>query len=456
MSFYQSFEIPDTQAALEGADACLAEAERVDLLAGAIGSFEGHTGPGGAGAPFAEAKADSDTDMVAPRLAAIGGGGGGGGGDDLASALRDIRGLSFDDMARHVPAPGAAAGGVWGASAAADAKPDAKAVGGAHGAKGGAKAEGGGGGGGYGGGAAESKAQAKRKLAKRAHALERKKANSTSTLFVRSTISVPDVDKILLSVAVLLDQMVVPAPDDLGTDPFLRLMGDTEERVLWERSGRRLEGAGGDTAVREFSVDNIFHFMKSAFRIAQWSPECNVLAMVLLTRLVGSTQVTFNERNWEKLLLCSLLLAQKLWDDTPLANVDFPELWRQIYPNLGATGPGSCDLLLINQMERLFLEKLHYDIHVDRATYTKFYFELHALTDDKGQFALKPLGDRQARHLEARTRDMSSSFSRNAEKAQLRSQSKHRRGEHTVALGEAAWEVRAGAKDDLCGRYVLS
>jgi hypothetical protein len=40
------------------------------------------------------------------------------------------------------------------------------------------------------------------------------------------------------------------------------------------------------------------------------------------------TEVTFNFNNWDKILLCSLLLAQKLWDDTPLANVDFPAIWQ--------------------------------------------------------------------------------------------------------------------------------
>ena len=63
---------------------------------------------------------------------------------------------------------------------------------------------------------------------------------------------------------------------------------------------------------------------------------------------------SFSERNWDKLLLCSLLLAQKMWDDTPLANIDFPELWRQIYPGCRDT----MDLQLVNQMEKRFLEML--------------------------------------------------------------------------------------------------
>jgi hypothetical protein len=40
--------------------------------------------------------------------------------------------------------------------------------------------------------------------------------------------------------------------------------------------------------------------MKNAFKIAQWSPECNVIAMVLISRLTASTEATFNINNWDK------------------------------------------------------------------------------------------------------------------------------------------------------------
>ena len=49
-------------------------------------------------------------------------------------------------------------------------------------------------------------------------ALEKQKSNSTSTMYVQSTISVPDVDRILLSVGLLLEQMITEPPD--GPDPF--------------------------------------------------------------------------------------------------------------------------------------------------------------------------------------------------------------------------------------------
>jgi hypothetical protein len=41
-------------------------------------------------------------------------------------------------------------------------------------------------------------------------AIEHSKSNSTSTMYISSTIAVPDVDRILLSVGLLLEQMLKP------------------------------------------------------------------------------------------------------------------------------------------------------------------------------------------------------------------------------------------------------
>ena len=309
---------------------------------------------------------------------------------------------------------------------------------------------------------------------RRAMLLARQKSNSTSTLFTRSTVSAHDVDAILNSVAVLLESMAVLTPEDGPGDPFHALVAAaTAVRVAapassgapsWWRGlgswGSTLFTATAEeeTAATEMvvsdcsdcSVDSIFHFLKRSFRYGGWSPEANVIAMVLLTRLLDNTAVTFHARTWRQLLLSSLLLAQKMWDDTPLNNSGFSELWRQIYPST------VIDLQLVNQMELLFLDLLNYDLHIDCATYHGFYFELHALANEGKQLALRPLSARQARSLEAHSRDFGDAFSRRAAAAQKRAQLKHRLGEHTVALCERNWERRAAAKDELCGRLVLS
>jgi hypothetical protein len=207
--------------------------------------------------------------------------------------------------------------------------------------------------------------------------IEDRKSNSTSTLYVHSTISVPDVDRILLSVGLLLEQMIEDPPD--GEDLF-----NPPPRLKSRRASTR--------SADRCSARDVFRFMKESFQLALWSPECNIIALVLITRLVASTEVVLNRNNWDKILMCSLMLAQKIWDDTPLSNVDFPAIWQNVYPD------EVIDVAVVNRMEKLFLSLLSYDVHVSRTTYTQFYFELRDLSEN--EFALQPLSEEAGHNLE--------------------------------------------------------
>ena len=66
-------------------------------------------------------------------------------------------------------------------------------------------------------------------------------------------------------------------------------------------------------------------------------------------------------------MICSLLIAQKVWDDKYLSNEDF----AFIYPLLG--------LKELNEIEQTFLKMVHYQITVKADLYQKYYVELRAL-----------------------------------------------------------------------------
>ena len=356
MSFFATFEFPpDTTASGSAQDQ-----ERLDLLAGAISG---------------EVKDDDDEPM---------GSGSGGVFDpsDLASAMASLRSEAHEAKGGGAGAKSSGAGakgsageedggGGGGASARAEAKGGPTPV---HFDVPMAKAD-------------RAKPEAKEVIRQRN--MERAKSNSTSTVFLKSTISVPDVDKILLGVSALLSKMLVPC-ENFDEDPFVQCLPFRTRQKLALQTNR----------VEDW-CETIFFFMKKAFAIAQWSPESNVIALVLVTRLIGSTDITFNEANWDKVLICAFLLAQKLWDDTPLANVDFPLLCQQIHGMAHA----EFDVQAVNQMEKLFLTELHFDIHVDRTCYTQFYFELYALTgDSEERTALIPsISEANAERLEARS-----------------------------------------------------
>ena len=62
-----------------------------------------------------------------------------------------------------------------------------------------------------------------------------------------------------------------------------------------------------------------------------YTPECSVLAFMYVLRLLSyHPHLRVTPRNCQRLLLCSVMVAQKIHDDTPLRNVDFAVAWGRV------------------------------------------------------------------------------------------------------------------------------
>ena len=84
--------------------------------------------------------------------------------------------------------------------------------------------------------------------------------------------------------------------------------------------------------------------------------------------------------NWRPLILSSLLVAQKVWDDRYLSNDDF----AYIYPFFVTEE--------INRLEQKFLDLIQYNVTVKASLYAKYYFELRSLfKESEKEFPLKEL-----------------------------------------------------------------
>jgi hypothetical protein len=71
--------------------------------------------------------------------------------------------------------------------------------------------------------------------------------------------------------------------------------------------------------------------------------------------------------------ISALVLAQKVWDDTPLINADFSIL----YPALTVKD--------INALERKFLDLLEFKLAVSPSLYAQYYFELRSICEENAQ-----------------------------------------------------------------------
>lgn len=111
--------------------------------------------------------------------------------------------------------------------------------------------------------------------------------------------------------------------------------------------------------------------------------------------------------NWRPLVLCSLLVAQKVWDDRYLSNADF----AFIYPFFTTEE--------INRLEQKFLELIQYvgkvmgryNVTVKASLYAKYYYELRTLyKDNDKEFPLTPLNTVDAGKLEIRSHKYQEAF----------------------------------------------
>jgi len=152
------------------------------------------------------------------------------------------------------------------------------------------------------------------------------------------------------------------------------------------------------------TADNIYEFMKALYDCAQFSPECCIICLVYINRLIAFTGMPLHPTNWRPLILCALLVAQKVWDDKYLSNADF----AFIYPFFVTEE--------INRLEQKFLELIQYNVTVKSSLYAKYYFELRALFKNESEFPLSPLDVHSAQKLEARSEEVKKSEIERAER----------------------------------------
>lgn len=124
--------------------------------------------------------------------------------------------------------------------------------------------------------------------------------------------------------------------------------------------------------------------------------EVVIVALVYIERLITSKNLYINPANWRNtvftaliiaskviyLLICLILirLLVKIWDDESYENQNFAKAFLQF------------TIKEINELERVFLEFLEYNIVVGSAEYAKYYFILRTFAEkNKKSFPLRAL-----------------------------------------------------------------
>lgn len=183
------------------------------------------------------------------------------------------------------------------------------------------------------------------------------KSNSSSSLSVSGTISEPNLGELISSVSTMLHCQMMR--DCEATDKRKAMLPFFCEENY---TGKAIKDIP--------SVKAIYQFLKQVFEVGQFNAECCVISLVYINRLIGVTGLPLTQANWKPVAISALVLAQKVWDDTPLINADFSIL----YPAL--------TVKQINYLERKFLDLLEFKLAVSPSLYAQYYYELRSICEE--------------------------------------------------------------------------
>merc|ERR1711981_79926 len=191
--------------------------------------------------------------------------------------------------------------------------------------------------------------------------------NSTNTLYVKSTLHEPSYDELLKVVAARLVNLI-----KIVKEPAKDIFNEILHPI--ERSPSR-------SIHHPPSNLEVGSFLTKIFKQQKLAHECLIMSLVYIDRVLSNPKANLqlNPQNWRRILLASLVIASKVWEDLAVWNVDFVD----VFPELTFSD--------LNEMERNFLGLLEFDVTVIATTYASYYFNLRELADVKETWPLKPL-----------------------------------------------------------------
>ncbi|KAF9576684.1 hypothetical protein EC968_005457 [Mortierella alpina] len=182
------------------------------------------------------------------------------------------------------------------------------------------------------------------------------KCNSTSSLYIDSTMAKSDVDETLRAVATVLYDKVLQShrKNDCRTERIINSSSYMpSERVMMTQA-------------------DIFDFMRFIFDCGQnLGPENAIITLIYVERITELGNLSFHAINWRRLLLGALILSIKVWEDLAVFNSDV----CAIFEGLAVKD--------VNALERFSMAKLQYNVSVKRSLYAAYYFRLRDVSEQE-------------------------------------------------------------------------
>jgi len=190
--------------------------------------------------------------------------------------------------------------------------------------------------------------------------LRPQKFNSTSSLYIDSTISKPKNAELMHCMAVFLTKNVRDYSEATKEDKQHK-----DVYSIFDESLHPLTSKNANT-VDKPSEETVEKFVKAIFKVGQLAPESLIMAVAYMERMEKNSRFHLFPYNWRRTLLSALILASKVWEDQAVWNIDFIELFPLTTPS---------DL---GQLEKKILALLGFDVSLKASEYAKIYFDIRA------------------------------------------------------------------------------
>jgi len=224
----------------------------------------------------------------------------------------------------------------------------------------------------------------------------RPKSNSTSSIYITNSIVNPDVEEIVRCMSKAIHYHMQQGHKVPEEERLLPQIFDENKHPITHTVSNLHE-------IPQVGV--IFSFLNTIFKAERLSAECAILCLAYTERIIEHSGLTLCASNWRRVVLATLILASKVWEDQAVWNVDFLSVFPQVTVS---------DL---NQLEKKVLAFLSFNVSLKRSAYAKYFFELRNYsTLGEDQFPLKPLDKEQQQRLEQRSEGLESEHRSKSEK----------------------------------------
>ncbi|KAG0004627.1 hypothetical protein BGZ65_013038, partial [Modicella reniformis] len=182
------------------------------------------------------------------------------------------------------------------------------------------------------------------------------KCNSTSSLYIDSTMTKSDAEETIRAVATVLYDKILESHrlNDYRTEKTINSSSYVpSEKVIVTRA-------------------DIFEFMRFIFECGQnLGPENAIITLIYVERMTDLGNLSFHAINWRRLLLGALVLSIKVWEDLAVFNSDVCAIFEGL------------SVKDVNELERFSMAKLQYNVSVRRSVYAAYYFRLREISEQQ-------------------------------------------------------------------------